>query len=185
MEVSDRFGDYGLVGVMIFGVRGDSLEVDTFLLSCRVLGRGVEHRMVNELGKFAEQRSVSLVNAAVISTRKNLHTQFLDRLFVDFRYEIDGGWRYCIPSESAATVAYTPEAAQPEAEMTPVPAVTLAASLLPDPEARSRTRANRHQPGFTQSGIQASPGSGPETATSPRGWASLPRVPKRSRSGVG
>ena len=72
VEVSDRFGDYGLVGVMIFGVRGDSLEVDTFLLSCRVLGRGVEHRMVSELGKIAEQRGVSLVNTTVISTRKNL-----------------------------------------------------------------------------------------------------------------
>ncbi len=58
VEVSDRFGDYGLVGVMIFGVRDDSLEVDTFLLSCRVLGRGVEHRMVNELGKFARAATV-------------------------------------------------------------------------------------------------------------------------------
>jgi FkbH-like protein len=139
VEVSDRFGDYGLVGVMIFGVRGDSLEVDTFLLSCRVLGRGVEHRMVSELGKIADQRGVPLVNATVISTRKNLPArQFLDRVFAHFQHEIDGGWRYCIPSESAATVAYTPEAAQPEAEMIPVPAVTLAASLLPDPEARSR-----------------------------------------------
>ena len=40
VEVRDRFGDYGLVGVMIFGGRGAELEIDTFLLSCRVLGRG-------------------------------------------------------------------------------------------------------------------------------------------------
>ena len=56
VEVSDRFGDYGLVGVMIFGARGEALEVDTFLLSCRVLGRGVEHRMLNELGEIARRR---------------------------------------------------------------------------------------------------------------------------------
>ena len=53
VEVSDRFGDYGLVGVMIFGAIREALEVDTFLLSCRVLNRGVEHRMLNELGKIA------------------------------------------------------------------------------------------------------------------------------------
>jgi FkbH-like protein len=41
VEVRDRFGDYGLVGVMIFGGCGAALEVDTFLLSCRALGRGV------------------------------------------------------------------------------------------------------------------------------------------------
>ena len=53
VEVGDRFGDYGLVGAMVFGVRGEALEIDTFLLSCRVLGRGVEHRMLSELGTIA------------------------------------------------------------------------------------------------------------------------------------
>jgi FkbH-like protein len=139
VEVRDRFGDYGLVGVMIFGVRGDSLEVDSFLLSCRVLGRGVEHCMFNELGKIARQRRVALVNATVISTRKNLPArQFLDRVFADFRHEIEGGWHYCVPSESAATVAYTPEGAQLEAEMAPAPAATGAASPLLDPKAKSQ-----------------------------------------------
>ena len=56
VEVRDRFGDYGLVGVMIFDGRREALEVDTFLLSCRVLGRGVEHRMLNELGEIARRR---------------------------------------------------------------------------------------------------------------------------------
>ncbi len=40
VEVKDRFGDYGLVGAMIFDDRGDSLEVDTLLLSCRAAGSG-------------------------------------------------------------------------------------------------------------------------------------------------
>jgi FkbH-like protein len=137
VEVSDRFGDYGLVGVMIFAARDGFLEVDTFLLSCRVLGRGVEHRMFNELGKIARQRQLSLVNATLISTPKNLPARhFLDRVAVGFRQEIEGGWRYDVPSESAATIAYTPEAARPEAEM--APAVTVAASPLLDPKAKSQ-----------------------------------------------
>jgi thioesterase domain-containing protein/acyl carrier protein len=117
VEVKDRFGDYGLVGVMIFGVRNGCLEVDTFLLSCRVLGRGVEHRMFNELGKIAQQREVPLVTATLITTRKNLPAhQFLSRVFADFQHEIEGGWRYSVPSELATTVAYTPEAEQLEAD---------------------------------------------------------------------
>jgi FkbH-like protein len=123
VEVSDRFGDYGLVGVLIFGVRDGSLEVDTFLLSCRVLGRGVEHRMFNELGKIALQRRVPLVDATLVSTQKNLPArQFLDRVFADFRHEVEPGWHYRVPAETAATLAYTPEVDQLEVE--PAPAAT-------------------------------------------------------------
>ncbi len=43
VNVADRFGDYGLVGVVILRME-DELIVDTFLLSCRVLGRGIEHK---------------------------------------------------------------------------------------------------------------------------------------------
>src|SRR6185369_4578105 len=49
--VRDRFGDYGLVGEVFFAPFGDALRVDTFLLSCRVLQRGVEHRMIARLGE--------------------------------------------------------------------------------------------------------------------------------------
>ena len=57
-EVSDRFGDYGLVGVLICRHDDAALIVDTFLLSCRVLGRGVEHRIVAFLGQTALSRGV-------------------------------------------------------------------------------------------------------------------------------
>ena len=41
--------------------RGDALVVDTFLLSCRALGRGVEHRMVARLGEIALERGLARV----------------------------------------------------------------------------------------------------------------------------
>ena len=50
VHVSDRFGDYGLTGAMLVHGNGQALVVDTFLLSCRALGRGVEHRMLAALG---------------------------------------------------------------------------------------------------------------------------------------
>ncbi len=53
VEVSDRFGDYGAVGLMIFREDGGRLWAETFLLSCRALGKGVEQRMLRYLGEVA------------------------------------------------------------------------------------------------------------------------------------
>lgn len=58
VDVRDRFGSYGLCGVMIVRQTDALLFVDTFLLSCRALGRGVEHRMVARLGEIALERGL-------------------------------------------------------------------------------------------------------------------------------
>ena len=111
IKVRDRFGDYGLVGVMIFIMRGDALEVDTFLLSCRVLSRGVEHRMLNELGEIARRRRLSWVEATVIPTLKNQPARdFFASVAAVFREDLGGRILYRIPAEKAADVIYDPEA---------------------------------------------------------------------------
>ena len=51
VRVSDRLGDYGLVGLLLWNYHPDHLAVETFLLSCRALGRGVEHEMLNHLAQ--------------------------------------------------------------------------------------------------------------------------------------
>ncbi len=110
VEVRDRFGDYGLVGVMIFGVRGETLLVDTFLLSCRVLGRGVEHRMLRELGGFAQARNLARVTAPIHFTRKNQPARdFLQGIARAYGNTIEGGVRYELPAEFAATLTHRPE----------------------------------------------------------------------------
>lgn len=129
VEVRDRFGDYGLVGVMIFGSRGAELEVDTFLLSCRVLGRGVEHRMLNELGEIARRRQMYLIAATLIPSKKNQPARdFLERVAASTRQQVEGGWRYKLPVETAATVAYS----QATTESTTVDEATEAARMASD-----------------------------------------------------
>jgi len=109
VEVSDRFGDYGLVGVMIFAIGTDAINIDTFLLSCRVLGRGVEQRMFNHLAKIAEERNLALVNAPFIPTQKNLPAlKFLESVGAEFKQSLDNGYRFCVPVEVAAALSYTP-----------------------------------------------------------------------------
>lgn len=53
VRVSDAFGDYGTVGLILAQADGDVLNVPVFLLSCRVLNRRVETRMLRMLGARA------------------------------------------------------------------------------------------------------------------------------------
>lgn len=72
IKVRDRFGDYGLVGVVIFEERAAALHVEAFLLSCRILGRGVEHQIVNRLGRKASETGREFVSFDFVRTEKNL-----------------------------------------------------------------------------------------------------------------
>lgn len=81
VEVSDRFGDYGLVGAVICEQAGSELLIDTFLLSCRVLGRGVEHRVGAFLGQAALTRGLNWVVFNYERTQKNSPArEFLESL---------------------------------------------------------------------------------------------------------
>ncbi len=87
LEVSDRFGDYGITGLVIFSKLQADLVVDTFLLSCRVLGRGVEHRVMAWLGETALAREAEFVEAPFVPTKRNLPArQFLESLGAGSRF---------------------------------------------------------------------------------------------------
>ena len=107
VRVSDRFGDYGLVGAVLYETRADRLAVDTLLLSCRVLGRGVEHAVVAELGRRAVAAGKRVVDLPFRSTEKNAPArEFLARLGTD-------------QAERLAALTYDPEAGAPNAAPEP------------------------------------------------------------------
>ncbi|MEP6809873.1 MAG: FkbM family methyltransferase, partial [Chthoniobacterales bacterium] len=70
-SVSDRFGDYGLVGVILYTATADRYVADTLLLSCRALGKGVEHRMVAELASRALHDGKSIIELPYRRTDRN------------------------------------------------------------------------------------------------------------------
>jgi len=70
-SVSDRFGDYGLVGAMLYTSDAGRCAVDTMLLSCRALGKGVEHRMVAALAQRAVADGKSIVVLPYRATGRN------------------------------------------------------------------------------------------------------------------
>jgi len=97
VHVTDRFGSYGLTGVILFRVAAPALVVDTFLLSCRALGRGVEHRMVARLGEIAVQRGLETVEIPFVAAQRNRPALlFLESLGAEysggvFRLRVHGG----------------------------------------------------------------------------------------------
>lgn len=71
VQVRDRFGDNGIVGLILAILQSDVLEINTFLLSCRVIGRTVETAMLAWLHEQARERGVRQIRGRVIPTAKN------------------------------------------------------------------------------------------------------------------
>jgi FkbH-like protein len=107
IRVSDRFGDYGLVGTVIY--KSDAtLHADSFLLSCRVLGRGVEHKIISHLGRTALERGLPNVELAFVPSAKNqVAREFLASALVEFCETAPSGFVYRIPAERAAAMVCT------------------------------------------------------------------------------
>lgn len=63
LNLKDRFGDYGLVGTAIFNQKNEYLYLDTFLMSCRALGRGVEQSFLSTIFDIADQKGLKMVLA--------------------------------------------------------------------------------------------------------------------------
>ena len=109
VKVQDRFGDYGLVGLLVAEVRESNLFVDTLLLSCRVLGRGVEHSMLRRLGELASDLGLSNVDLPFIPTSKNEPAQaFAESVAAAFRIDELNRTLYRIPALFACKVAHRP-----------------------------------------------------------------------------
>lgn len=72
LRVEDRFGDNGLVGVAI-GIPGESGEwtIDTFLLSCRVIGRKIETVLLGILSRLIREQGGKVIIGEYIQTPKN------------------------------------------------------------------------------------------------------------------
>jgi FkbH-like protein len=70
LRVTDRFGDNGIVGVLILRA-AESAVIDTLLLSCRVIGRTVESALLAVAGEWAAQRSLEELDATFVATKKN------------------------------------------------------------------------------------------------------------------
>lgn len=71
MRLADKFGDHGLISVVIGRRDDDVLEIDTWLMSCRVLKRQVEDAVMNEIVERARLLKCTSVKGLYLATAKN------------------------------------------------------------------------------------------------------------------
>lgn len=106
IQVKDRFGDNGLVGAVLTRDSEDACEIDTFLLSCRVIGRTVETAMLAFLVEECRKRQIPVLEGWYCPSAKNAPCK---DLYAQHGFQIadtqgeNVRWRLPV---AAATVAY-------------------------------------------------------------------------------
>lgn len=70
-RVSDRFGDSGIISVVIVEIKNEEARLDTFLMSCRVIGRTVETAILAIVAGQLKERGVKNLLGEFIPTEKN------------------------------------------------------------------------------------------------------------------
>lgn len=68
VHCSDKYGDSGLISVLILIGEGSEMKIDTFLMSCRVMGRKLEEVILNEIAACAGGKLIG----EYIRTEKNI-----------------------------------------------------------------------------------------------------------------
>ncbi|MBC8320435.1 MAG: HAD-IIIC family phosphatase [Bacteroidetes bacterium] len=74
-SVSDKFGDNGITALAILKVEGTTALIDSFLLSCRILGRGIETAFLNHILNHLFDEGFRTIVATFIPTEKNMQVE--------------------------------------------------------------------------------------------------------------
>ncbi len=70
-RLRDRYGDYGLIAVLIGQREGDALKIDSWVMSCRAMGRTVERAILCHLLERARNGGIARLIGEYIPTAKN------------------------------------------------------------------------------------------------------------------
>ena len=100
-KLSDRLGDHGLISVVVGEVLEDELAITDWLMSCRVLKRGVEQVLMNTIFERAKSLGLSYVSGEYRPTAKNDMVKDFYAQFDFTQVSNEEGrttWRMCIDS---------------------------------------------------------------------------------------
>tara|TARA_Y100001936_G_scaffold202941_1_gene205749 strand:- start:4414 stop:6135 length:1722 start_codon:yes stop_codon:yes gene_type:complete len=96
-QVLDKFGDNGITGVYIINKEDKVWVIDTFLLSCRIMGRGVENGILSQILIDAKNNGIEEIRANFIPTKKNKPAE---NFLADFGFtKIGDDWIYKLNNE--------------------------------------------------------------------------------------
>jgi FkbH-like protein len=107
--LSDKFGDHGLVSLIITIIEGDSLRIDDWLMSCRIFSRTAEQFIIKNIAAIARAKGLNHILGEYKPTEKNhvVHDLF-ERL--NFTPTPDGKWVYNLSETSDDFTTYVESA---------------------------------------------------------------------------
>lgn len=95
-RLKDKFGDNGIVSVIACSVDNDELIIDLFLMSCRVLQRGLEYVMIDLLAEYCKKNNIKKIIGIYKPTEKNkLVENLYDLLGFELVKHNNEGKYYC------------------------------------------------------------------------------------------
>jgi len=81
IRATDKFGDYGIIGILSISIKNNVATLVDFILSCRVVGRYIEETMIEFLKEFCQENNVNKIKGKYKKTEKNsLCYNFLNKL---------------------------------------------------------------------------------------------------------
>jgi FkbH-like protein len=102
-SLSDRFGDHGLISIVIARFEDQELRITDWLMSCRVLSRGVEQFLMNRMFAVAREKGLARVTGEFVPTAKNGMVKDFWRQF-GFTSEDGRTWMLAVESYEPRTV---------------------------------------------------------------------------------
>ncbi len=115
VRLADIFGDNGMIGVLICRAEGPDWNIDTWLMSCRVLGRRVENMVLNEALRAAEKYGARRLVGRYIPTERN---QLVEKHYEKLGFSQVG-------TEDNGTTIWEMDAAYSEVPLAPMEVVRL------------------------------------------------------------
>lgn len=97
VQVEDKFGDNGITGVFIIKKENQKeWRIDTFLMSCRIMGRDIEKGIITYIINKAKENNIQKINADFIPTQKN---KPIENFLSDHEFNKEGqSWTYHVKS---------------------------------------------------------------------------------------
>jgi FkbH-like protein len=109
-RLTDKFGDNGLVSVLVGRITGRTLEMDLWLMSCRVLNREMELAMFDALIEQCQARGIREIIGVYIPSKKNgmVAGHYAGLGFRRAEGDSEGRelWRYAVPETYIAKSRY-------------------------------------------------------------------------------
>ena len=107
-RLHDAFGDNGIISVVICRVEDEVWDIDTWLMSCRVLGRRVEEAFLNTVAAAAKRAGARYLRGRYIPSPRNElvanHFQKLDFELLDRQADGSSLWQLALASRKLTVV---------------------------------------------------------------------------------